>query len=474
MKINFIEKKSLISKKHFIQRVEILQSLNYLHSHKAITHLNDLLTLIFERNVNLVISYLCILGTYPTPDEIEELAFLQNSTNGKKYIRNYFDERLKLQKISKNRISLINPSNSYVDITYTSSLNFTTGIQRVVRELVRHKPINVLQGKWNNHEAIFETFELSKGNKKPKGNIDFAKKNVGLENIILLGKDVLIPDTTGFNNRVQSYYCTLSDHTNITSIIYDDIPLQRPQLTDEYTRNGFPLYFKNALKYSTTILAISHVQLSNILSWNKYFDSKPETKFKLLKLSNFCNCTLVKRNKKIVPRLRKILIVGSFDLRKNSASILPLIANLSNKVNMEITLIGAGGNFHSELKGILKNGNNIKFSFIKNASDKVLHQHYLKADFSVFLSSAEGFGLPVIESLHHGTPVVTSSEPSVIENAGNLGTINLDLTNLDEARIKFAKLCLDDDYLSFKQKECSTNPNLNFTWEMSAKGVWRT
>ena len=57
--------------------------------------------------------------------------------------------------------------------------------------------------------------------------------------------------------------------------------------------------------------------------------------------------------------------------------------------------------------------------FLGRITDKALSVLYANAEVFAFPSLYEGFGLPILESFHHGTPVVTSNCSGMAEVAGN-------------------------------------------------------
>lgn len=57
--------------------------------------------------------------------------------------------------------------------------------------------------------------------------------------------------------------------------------------------------------------------------------------------------------------------------------------------------------------------------FLGRVSDEALSVLYAEAAVFAFPSLYEGFGLPILEAFHHGTPVVTSNCSGMLEVAGN-------------------------------------------------------
>ena len=59
---------------------------------------------------------------------------------------------------------------------------------------------------------------------------------------------------------------------------------------------------------------------------------------------------------------------------------------------------------------------------LEGLEDREVDNLYRHCRFSVYPSSYEGFGLPVVESLAHGRPVLASDAPPVVGAAGGFGT----------------------------------------------------
>jgi len=102
----------------------------------------------------------------------------------------------------------------------------------------------------------------------------------------------------------------------------------------------------------------------------------------------------------------------------------------------------------------------------------VLRIFYDAAKVFVFPSLYEGFGLPPLEAMAHGTPVVTSntsSLPEVVDKAAVL----VNPENVFEIMRALRRVLLDQA-LRDKLKQRGYEQVQKFSWELSARHLLRT
>lgn len=124
-----------------------------------------------------------------------------------------------------------------------------------------------------------------------------------------------------------------------------------------------------------------------------------------------------------------LLFVGTREPRKN----LKRLIEAWDSMHREIDLIIAGATGWDDTENsayAAKPG----LRFLGKVSDEVLNILYAEAEAFVFPSIDEGFGLPILEAFYHGTPVVTSNVPALIEVAGNAAELVEPEDSVDIAR----------------------------------------
>jgi glycosyltransferase involved in cell wall biosynthesis len=113
-----------------------------------------------------------------------------------------------------------------------------------------------------------------------------------------------------------------------------------------------------------------------------------------------------------------ILSVGTIEERKNQLSILEAV--VKKKIDREVVLVGRMTGYAKVLIDYIRlNKLENKVRFLTNIPDDDLPAVYQLAGVMVYPSRYEGFGIPVIEAMASGCPVLTSTAPCLPETAGD-------------------------------------------------------
>jgi glycosyltransferase involved in cell wall biosynthesis len=89
--------------------------------------------------------------------------------------------------------------------------------------------------------------------------------------------------------------------------------------------------------------------------------------------------------------------------------------------------------------------NNIDYSSVANISDDEIVREYERSDMLVFVSTYEGFGLPIVEANAVGRPVITSNILSMPEVAGDAACL-VDPLNVSEIKDGIRRIITDAHY----------------------------
>lgn len=115
-----------------------------------------------------------------------------------------------------------------------------------------------------------------------------------------------------------------------------------------------------------------------------------------------------------------ILYVGTIEPRKNIKTLLKAFRVVRDTLKVKLILAGGKGwKFDDILKMPQELGIQKDVAFTGYVDEKTILYLYNYASVVVYPSIYEGFGLPVIEAMSCGTPVIISDIPSLREVAGN-------------------------------------------------------
>jgi FkbM family methyltransferase len=168
-----------------------------------------------------------------------------------------------------------------------------------------------------------------------------------------------------------------------------------------------------------------------------------------------------------------ILIVGTVEPRKNHETLIRAFFKAEKKSprKLNLTIVGGGESFDTELPQKIENliGGAQNIEWIKSASDDILRMQYNNADFTVFASFEEGFGLPIVESLWFGVPCICAGYGQMAELARHGGCVTVDVLNVEELGDAIAELANNPETMKRLQGEIQRR--YFKTWEDYASEV---
>ncbi len=172
-----------------------------------------------------------------------------------------------------------------------------------------------------------------------------------------------------------------------------------------------------------------------------------------------------------------ILYAGAIRPHKNVVRIIEAFSTLKSELQKEqqlpdlkLIIIGDDLSSHPRLRRtVVRGGVQNDVRFLGFVPIEVLRIFYDVAKVFVFPSLYEGFGLPPLEAMAHGTPVVTSNTSSLPEVAGNAALL-VNPENVFEIRRGLQRALLDPA-LRAQMKQRGYEQAQKFSWTSSVSRI---
>ena len=250
--------------------------------------------------------------------------------------------------------------------------------------------------------------------------------------------------------------------------IHDCIFLRFPELFDLSYRIIFKQKYTHACKVADRIIAISEQTKQDIIHYFKV----PEEKIDVVYQG--CNSAFYHEvSDELKDKIRKkyklpdkfILYVGTIEERKNLLSVVEAMAK--DYIDYPLVAVGRPTKYTDKVKSFVKD-NQLNATFIHNVDFADLPALYQMATLFAYPSLFEGFGIPILEALNSGTPVITTAG-GVFPEVGGDAALYVEYGNIEEMSAQLQRLLNNaslreelaakgkQQALKFREKEMAAN-----------------
>ena len=171
------------------------------------------------------------------------------------------------------------------------------------------------------------------------------------------------------------------------------------------------------------------------------------------------------------PPIRYALIVGQGSPYKNHVRMIrAYISATADLPDHRLVLVRRFARVDRDMRALLGDARiRSRLVLLEHVDDRRLATLYRHADMLLFASEYEGFGMPALEAMCMGTPVLASTAPAVLEvtGAAALHAVPTDLADLTE---KIGRLARDAD-LRERLVQLGRQRALEFRWEACASAT---
>ncbi|MDP3970793.1 MAG: glycosyltransferase family 1 protein [bacterium] len=169
---------------------------------------------------------------------------------------------------------------------------------------------------------------------------------------------------------------------------------------------------------------------------------------------------------------RYLFYIGTLEPRKNIAGIIQsfdelALEKLKKYKDMQLVIAGAKGFEFQDNYNAIKNAKSGKIRYIGYVTEKEKIALLNNAEAFIFPSHYEGFGLPVLEAMSYGIPVITSNVSSLPEVAGKAAEL-IDPSSLESLKKGIHKV-ITRKATRTKLAKSGKKQAKKFSWDKCAK-----
>jgi glycosyltransferase involved in cell wall biosynthesis len=370
-----------------------------------------------------------------------------------------------------------------VDVTQYSSWPATSGVQRVLQRLASEWAGEQVDADFGYIEGgsyatgplrkladvIRATFEAAEPTPAEEVRAALSDRVDGKTSTASLGRSYgvyLLPEPT-FRRDVLTVCEELSQSGGVRPffIYYDAIPLTHPEYFDKRTDADGSI-----TRYHVRLARASHIAFISV-AIKELFERRIARKaLPHAIVARLGANGMQDGDAGVLPEVPTFVALGTVEPRKQHAIILDAFASLWAKGrDYRLVVIGApGGGQPDVIERLARLDADGSLQWRTNADDDAVASALRSATAAIFVPSVEGYGLPPVEALALGCPVVASADVPALAGLGEAGQIRLETVTAQTVAQAVASLADPATNQSFRAAISSLDLP---TWESFARGI---
>lgn len=246
--------------------------------------------------------------------------------------------------------------------------------------------------------------------------------------------------------HVPAFAAPIGWHGPLVLTVHDLAFLKVPQQSSLYARLYWQYMLRESVQRAQQIIAISEQTREELLSYWSVDPARVQVIHNALRPSLHPDCIVPDDVTMLRRRYggRYLLHVGRIMPRKNVKQLIAAFQLLAARfADLHLVLAGGVGyDSDEELKQIAASPYRERIHLAGWVAEEQVGALYTGAEMLVFPSKHEGFGLPILEAMACGTPVVASNEAASAEIAGD-AVMRADCSSAETLSVAIAEMLTD-------------------------------
>lgn len=214
--------------------------------------------------------------------------------------------------------------------------------------------------------------------------------------------------------------------TTIRSIItiHDLIFLEHPELYKPFDRYVYKKKVQYGANNATRIIAVSEQTKQDIIRFLGVDESRIRVVYQGCHRQFYNRVSeeaLQYTRRQFALPAEYLLYVGTIEERKNLLKIVEALN--TGSINIPLVVVGRKTAYYNQVKSYIEKNGMKTIHFLDQVQVSDLPSIYQGSSGFIYPSSYEGFGIPILEALNSGVPVITSSGGCLEETAGKGGLL---------------------------------------------------
>lgn len=246
--------------------------------------------------------------------------------------------------------------------------------------------------------------------------------------VVKLGRDdiLFLPDSIFDRNLIESLKSLDKDCPKLIPFIHDIIAFRQEGVFEESLCRNFKIAFELIMPKAQSVICATKTVVDDILDYTNGAYTNISFDYSYLG-ANLSSRGAVKGEvrselKTIWNKGTSFLMVGTIEPRKNHIHVLDAFEVLWKRGNnTRLCIVGRIGWLCELILERIRNNPNLNRNlyFFTDLNDNELAFCYERSKALIFASISEGFGLPLVEAMHFGKPVLASDIPVFREIGGD-------------------------------------------------------